>query len=166
MNRDFIPQVILGALGRWVSARRRPRAGRRPSIALELLESRDLMDGSGALGKMMVQLKAGANVPADQWGLSASSIHATPLTGWFEIIGTDLAPTLQRLKTDSLVAKATISSIISANVLPNDPSFNDGSMWGLNGANGIKMVLAAGNEILHVAERVEHMHHRNRPAWG
>ncbi len=85
----------------------------------------------------MVQLNAGAALSAETWGLTASSVRATPLPGWYEVTGQDLPSVMPRIQADPLVLQAAWSSPATALALPDDPSFIDGTLWGLNGANGI-----------------------------
>jgi subtilisin family serine protease len=106
-------------------------------LAIEPLEGRNLLDGSGALGKLMVQLKDGATLPADHWGLTSNTVQAVPLANWYQVTGPDLPADVQRLQADPRVAWAGLSAPVSATAISNDPSYLDGTLWNLNGPGGV-----------------------------
>ncbi len=112
-------------------------------LSIEELESRCLPDASS----LLVQLKLDSNIEPEQLlpaEASSVSLQATYLPGLYVVDGTDteLASLASELAREDAVAYAELSQTVSISLSPNDPRYTDGTLWGLNGAFGIRAGMA------------------------
>ncbi|HEV3079437.1 MAG TPA: S8 family serine peptidase, partial [Gemmataceae bacterium] len=115
----------------------------RVRLFLELLETRALLSGD-LTGNLVLSLKpglAGALADTSEIALAAGArLQPTSIANVFQVIGAgnNTAALLQRFAGDANVRFVEPETLVHTDLLPNDPKFQDGTLWGLNGANGIQ----------------------------
>jgi subtilisin family serine protease len=120
------------------------RSGRRTAArlwAVEALERRELLNATPD-APLLVQWRSATPSPAELAEVSMTAPAAwaaTSIPGLYQVQAD--AATLARLQTNlsgrADVRYAEPEQTVTAALTPNDPSFTNGSLWGLNGAHGI-----------------------------
>jgi subtilisin family serine protease len=107
---------------------------------VETLEARLLLT-SAPDGALAVQLAPSAAVSdfSEVAATAGATVQATGVPGWFEVqgSGSSLAAVSAAVADDHDVLSAAPVQTEQASVLPNDPEFQNGDLYGLNGTYGI-----------------------------
>ncbi len=128
-------------------APRRRALGLRPW--LDALETRQLLSTSAVVGPTVpmetlnLQLKSATSATLAQltplFTAAGASVQATTISGLYEVSGpaANVAALAKQLSSSSVVQSAAPIQMLQIATVPNDPSFTNGSQWGLNGTWGI-----------------------------
>jgi subtilisin family serine protease len=112
---------------------------------VERLEARLLLT-SAPDGALAVQLAPSASVSgfSEVAATAGATMQATGVPGWFEVQGSrsSLAAVSAVAADDRDVLSAAPVQMEQASVLPNDPEFQNGDLYGLNGTYGIDAAAA------------------------
>ncbi len=89
-------------------------------------------------GAHLWQLNLPADLPTVTDGAAPAPTTLTEYGEFYLVRGYDLAAIHESLASSSLVRSVELSQEISLALTPNDPLYQNGSLWGLSGANGIR----------------------------
>ena len=111
-------------------------------LRFDRLENRELLSvGNTGDGSLLIQLLPGQSPAAVASLVSADSafMRTTSIPGLLEVTGssTELANLLADAAISPSVQYAEPNHTVHLDLMPNDPSFTNGTLWGLNGTNGI-----------------------------
>src|SRR5438876_15607 len=117
-------------------------AMRKPSfsgvrLSVELLESRELLNAA-LTGNLVLGFKPGT-VPAFTESSKIAvaegvTLQPTSIANVFEVrgAGANAAVLIQQIAKDPNVRYVEPEEFVHTDLLPNDPKFQDGTLWGLN----------------------------------
>jgi len=135
---------MMRTMFRWQAPKRRVRkacdGARGRQLVFEVMECRALL--STIPGTMLVQVTQNPG-PAPALTLSAAddgvTLQVTTVKGWVQARGTPASVAAFAAAVGSMPDVASVTPEVSESTqqTPNDPSFTNGALYGLNGANGI-----------------------------